>query len=297
MIFTVTLNPAVDRELTIPEFAYNSVLRATAWQVDYGGKGFNVSRMLLSLGAPSVALAFAGGKSGELLHEGLSELGVETAFVWVEGETRTNVSIVNEKHDRYVKVNEPGPVIGAEAQEALLDKVRQLAQPDSWWVLAGSLPPGVPADYYAQIGDVVHAQGGRVVLDASGDALRAGCEAAPEIVKPNDVELEQLTGMPAAGREEIIAAARRVQALGPRQVVVSLGKDGAMAVSESDVWSVAAPHIDEQNSNRGRRLTGRRSGVGAGRRTTAGRRAAVGGGLWHGDGRSQRNGCRPPRRS
>lgn len=247
MIVTVTLNPAVDRELTIPDFTYNSVLRATAWQVDHGGKGFNVSRMLLSLGAPSVALAFAGGKSGELLHEGLSELGVETAFVWVEGETRTNVSIVNEKHDRYIKVNEPGPTIGDEAQDALIERVRQLAQPDSWWVLAGSLPPGVPANYYAQIGDVVHARGGSVVLDASGDALRAGCGAAPNIVKPNDVELEQLTGMPATSREEIIAAARRVQSLGPRHVVVSLGKAGALAVSEGDVWAVAAPHIEEQN--------------------------------------------------
>lgn len=247
MIFTVTLNPAVDRELTIPEFAYNSVLRATAWQVDHGGKGFNVSRMLLSLGSSSVALAFAGGKSGELLHEGLGALGIDTAFVWIEGETRTNVSIVNEKHDRYIKVNEPGPVIGTEAQSTLLDKVRQLAQPDSWWVLAGSLPPGVPGDYYAQMGDVVHAGGGRVVLDASGEALREGCAAAPEVVKPNDVELQQLTGMPVGSTEEIVAAARHVQSLGPRTIVVSLGKAGALAVSGDDVWSVAAPRVEEQN--------------------------------------------------
>lgn len=247
MIFTVTLNPAVDRELTIPEFAYNSVLRATAWQVDHGGKGFNVSRMLRSLGTSSVALAFAGGKSGELLHEGLAGLGIDADFVWVEGETRTNVSIVTEKHDRYIKVNEPGPVIDAGAQGALLDKVRRLAQPDSWWVLAGSLPPGVPTDYYAQIGEAVHAGGGRVVLDASGEALRQGCAAAPEVVKPNDVELQQLTGMPVTSTEEIVAAARHAQTLGPRQIVVSLGKTGALAVRGDDVWSVAAPRIQEQN--------------------------------------------------
>ena len=247
MIFTVTLNPAVDRELTVPEFAYNSVLRATAWQVDHGGKGFNVSRMLLSLGASSVALAFAGGKSGELLHDGLSALGIDTAFVWIGGETRTNVSIVNEKHDRYIKVNEPGPAVSGDAQAALLDKVRALARRDSWWVLAGSLPPDVPADFYAQISDVVHAGGGRVVLDASGDALRAACDAGPDIVKPNEVELQELTGMPVTSREEIVAAARHVRSLGPRQVVVSLGEAGALAVSGDGVWWVAAPHIKEQN--------------------------------------------------
>src|SRR5690606_30936101 len=85
MIYTVTLNPAVDRELTVPEFAFDTVLRATAWQVDYGGKGFNVSRMLRSLGASSVALAFTGGRSGELLGDGLAALEIETAFIWVEG--------------------------------------------------------------------------------------------------------------------------------------------------------------------------------------------------------------------
>src|SRR5690606_30955360 len=111
MIYTITLNPAVDRELTVDRFAYNSVLRATSWQVDYGGKGFNVSRMLLRLGAPSVALAFAGGKSGELLHDGLAALGITTSFVPVPDETRTNVSIVSETEDKYIKVNEPGPTI------------------------------------------------------------------------------------------------------------------------------------------------------------------------------------------
>lgn len=247
MIYTVTLNPAVDRELTVPAFAFNSVLRATAWQVDYGGKGFNVSRMLRSLGAPSMALAFTGGKSGELLRDGLVSLGIETGFIWVEGETRTNVSIVNEVHDRYLKVNEPGPTIGASAQAALLDEVRAHAAPGSWWVLAGSLPPGVPADYYAQITAVVREQGGQVVLDTSGAALQQGCAAAPALVKPNDHELAQLTGVAVGNVEEIVAAAHAVRALGPERVVVSMGKEGALAVVGEGAWLVAAPRIAEQN--------------------------------------------------
>ena len=92
MIYTVTLNPAVDRELTINEFVFDTVLRANDARVDCGGKGFNVSRMLAALGGKSVALGFAGGKAGQLLAEALADLGVETAFTWIEGETRTNVS-------------------------------------------------------------------------------------------------------------------------------------------------------------------------------------------------------------
>ena len=106
MIFTVTLNPAVDRELTVNEIVFDTVLRASEWRVDCGGKGFNVARMLKSLDSPSVALGFAAGKSGEMLQEILEGLGIETEFVWVEGETRTNVSIVSAENGKYVKVND-----------------------------------------------------------------------------------------------------------------------------------------------------------------------------------------------
>ena len=111
MIFTVTLNPAVDRELTVDRIIFDTVLRASDWRVDCGGKGFNVARMLKSLGISSVAMGFAAGKSGEMLNEKLQSLGIETEFVWVKGETRTNVSIVSSENGQYVKVNEPGPTI------------------------------------------------------------------------------------------------------------------------------------------------------------------------------------------
>lgn len=122
-IFTVTLNPAVDRELTVYEIKYDCVLHASEWRVDYGGKGFNVSRMFKSLGADSIAIGFACGKSGKILKDGFESLGIGTDFVWVSGETRTNVSILNDDHSHYVKVNEPGPTITLSEQQALVDKV------------------------------------------------------------------------------------------------------------------------------------------------------------------------------
>lgn len=247
MIYTVTLNPAVDRELTVPVIEFDSVLRATAWQVDCGGKGFNVSRMLRSLGADSVALGFAGGRSGELLRDELAALGVATDFVWVDGETRTNVSIVSESNGRYVKANEPGPTISNKEQVALVQQVRALAQPGDWWVLAGSLPPGVPHTIYMQLIGDIQAAGAHAILDSSGDALQAGCEARPFLAKPNDVELGKLTGLPVDSPAEIAAAAQAVRTMGVQHVVVSLGKAGALLADADGVVMMSSPTIMEKN--------------------------------------------------
>jgi len=247
MIYTMTLNPAVDRELTVPEIEFDSVLRAEQWRVDYGGKGFNVSRLLNSLGTPSVALGFAGGRSGELLRDGLHSLGIDTDFNWVQGETRTNVSIVSNAQGRYVKANEPGPTISAAEIADLLEKVRSLATSGDWWVLAGSLPPGVPATIYADIIEVVQSCQARVILDTSGEALIHGCHAGPYLVKPNAYEAHKLTGLPVDSLTEIAAAAQAVQKLGTTVVVISMGKDGAMLVEEGQVWIAKSPKIEERN--------------------------------------------------
>ena len=246
-IYTITLNPAVDRELTVPALAFDTVLRAQSWRVDIGGKGFNVSRMLQVLGTESIALGFAGGKSGELLRDGLNSLGIQTDFVWVDGETRTNVSVVTKPSTHYLKVNEPGPTITAVAQQILRQKVRTLAQAGDWWVLAGSLPPGVPADSYTQLIRTIQAAGAHVILDSSGEALRHACLAQPFLAKPNDAELQALTGLPVRNRAEITTAARTVQAQGVPNVVVSLGKAGVLLTDGAQTWHASSPTIVERN--------------------------------------------------
>ena len=122
MIYTLTPNPAVDRELTVPVMEFDSVLRASESRIDFGGKGFNVSRLLKGMDASSVAVGFLAGNAGELLQNGLKSLGIGTDFVWVPGETRTNVSIVTQAHDHYIKANEKGPLVDAAKQQELLDK-------------------------------------------------------------------------------------------------------------------------------------------------------------------------------
>jgi 1-phosphofructokinase family hexose kinase len=247
MIYTVTLNPALDRQLTVPDLVFDEVLRATAMRIDYGGKGFNVSRALAALGAESVALGFVGGKTGEKLEVGLASLGITTCLTQVAEETRTNVSIVAENAAHHIKVNELGPAIAPVEQDTLTARVDDLARRGDWWVLSGNLPPGVSDTIYADLIQRIHSAGARAILDTSGAPLRYGCEAGPFVAKPNAREVGELTGMrvrtPGAAR----VAAQAVHALGVRIVLVSLGKTGALLFDGESTWMAEPPEIEERN--------------------------------------------------
>ncbi|HEX7555630.1 MAG TPA: 1-phosphofructokinase [Leptolinea sp.] len=247
MIYTLTLNPAVDRELTVPAVEFDAVLRATSSRVDFGGKGFNVSRLLVGLGMPSIAVGFLGGKAGEILQNGLQSLHIGTDFVWVEGETRTNISIVTLSGGHYIKVNEKGPQVDAAKQAELLEKIEGLAKPGDWWVLAGSLPPGVPDDFYARIVSILNIKQALCVLDTTGEALRLGCLEKPFLIKPNTEEAQFLTGFPVDTPDQLIGALACIREMGARNVVISMGKTGAMLQTSQETWFAHSPDIIEKN--------------------------------------------------
>ena len=247
MIYTLTLNPAVDRELTVPAVAYDAVLRASEARVDFGGKGFNVSRLLQSLGAASTAVGFLGGRSGEMLQSGLRDLGIGTDFVWVPGETRTNISIVTESHDHYIKVNEKGPLVDTAKQDELLAKIDAITRPGDWWVLAGSLPPGVEEDFYARIVQVLNRHQAKAVLDTTSESLRLGCAERPFLVKPNEEEAQALTGLPVGTPAEIVRVAAEIRAMGAQNVVISMGKAGALLHTGEGSWLIGTPKVEERN--------------------------------------------------
>lgn len=247
MIYTLTLNPAVDRELTVPNMEFDSVLRASESRVDFGGKGFNVSRLLKSMGTSSTAVGFLGGRAGELLQDGLQKLGIGTDFVWVPGETRTNVSIVTESHDHYIKVNERGPLVDAVKQKELLDKIEALAKPGDWWVLAGSLPLGALDDFYARIVNMLNQHEAQAILDTSGKSLQLGCAEKPYLVKPNVEEARALTGLPMNTHFEIAVAAGAIRETGAQNVIVSMGKVGALLHTPEVTWLTYSPKIKEKN--------------------------------------------------
>lgn len=247
MIYTLTLNPAVDRELTVPAIEYDSVLRATKSQVDYGGKGFNVSRLLKGMGVQSTAVGFLGGKAGEILQDGLHALGIGTDFVWVSEETRTNISIVTPTGGHYIKVNEKGPTIGPDKQKELLDKIEMLACGGDWWVLAGSLPPGVPDSFYGQIVNVLNRRGALTLLDTTGESLRLGCQEQPFLVKPNTEEARVLTGLSLETPAGIALAAKEIRKMGAHNVVISMGKAGALLQTDDTTWLTHSPTVIEKN--------------------------------------------------
>jgi 1-phosphofructokinase family hexose kinase len=247
MIYTLTLNPAIDRELTVAEVQFDSVLSAVKSQVDFGGKGFNVSRLLRSMGMPSTALGFIGGRTGDRLQHGLQALDIGTDFVSIPSETRTNISIVTEKHDHYIKVNEKGPLVDEPKQRELLDKIASIAAAGDWWVLAGSLPPGVPDSFYAQIIAILNRYQAISILDTTGESLRLGCEAKPFLVKPNAEETQKLTGLPVDTVAQIALAAAELRKMGAQNVVISLGKKGALLQTADESWLVHSPKIQEKN--------------------------------------------------
>jgi 1-phosphofructokinase family hexose kinase len=247
MIYTLTLNPAVDRELTVPIIEFDSVLRASESRIDYGGKGFNVSRLLKGMNEPSTAVGFLGGNAGELLQKGLQSLGIDTDFVWISEETRTNSSIVTQSHDHYIKVNEKGPLVPEAKQKELLDKIDSLAKRGDWWVLAGSLPPGIAHDFYARIVNVLNRHEAYAILDTSGESLKLGCKEKPYLVKPNAEEAHVLTGLSMETPAEIALAAAEIRRLGPENLVVSMGKAGALLHTSEGIWLAHSPKIQEKN--------------------------------------------------
>jgi 1-phosphofructokinase family hexose kinase len=247
MIYTLTLNPALDRELTVPALEFDSVLRASKSRVDFGGKGSNVSRLLKGMGVDSTAIGFLGGRTGEALQDGLKTLGIGTDFVWVESETRTNISIVTQAGGHHIKVNEKGPQVEPAKQQELLDKIAALAQPGDWWVLAGSLPPGVPDDFYARIVWVLNQHQSRAILDTEGAPLRLGCAEQPYLVKPNAEEARALTKMPVETPAEIAAVAAEIRRMGAQNVVISLSRAGALLQTAEGTWLIRSPKIREKN--------------------------------------------------
>lgn len=249
MIFTLTPNPSIDHSLTIPQIRFNSVLRSQKVRVDLGGKGFNVSRSLLQLGVDSTAIAFVGGGTGKMLADGLQSLGIQTDFVWVENDTRTNIRIDEEQGDWYIKVNEPGPSIIRSDIELLFQKVEGYARKGDIWVLSGSLPPFVPDEFYMDLIKLFKSRGASVYLDASGPALRYGCQAAPYLVKPNAIEAASIVGFDVNDQEDAKRAALPFLRMGIDCLALTMGAMGLLYATQQVMIHAKPPKINIKNES------------------------------------------------
>jgi len=247
MIYTLTLNPAIDKEYEVSHLVFNEVIRANEMRVDHGGKGFNVSRMLKSLDTPSTAIGFVGGFTGKILQTGLEKAGIHTEFISINGESRTNISIIEGHGKKHIKLNEPGPRVNMDEINTLLTKITTLAKPGDYWILAGSLPPGVPDDIYAKIINILKKKHAFSVLDSSGEALRLGCLEGPFLAKPNAFEASVITHLPAESIIDLVKVGQRIHLMGVEVVVISAGEKGALISNKSEQWFGQAPIIEEHN--------------------------------------------------
>ena len=240
MIYTVTLNPALDKTATVENLRLDSVNRISELRVDPGGKGINVSKVVRELGAKTVAIALLGGHTGTMLRNMLAELGIECKVLEVEGETRTNLKIKDPALKTNTDINEPGPEVTDEQLRGMLDGLVGEVGSGDIVVLSGSLPRGAVADTYKVWVAALKKTGAKVYLDADGDKLVRGIEAKPDLIKPNEIELGAMMGRTLDADEKIVEAARELIDGGLDRVMVSMGGAGALYVAR-DVTIKANP--------------------------------------------------------
>ncbi len=240
MIVTVTPNPSIDRTLIVDAFQHGELNRAVKTKVDPGGKGINVS-MALALNQRSTTAVFpSGGHGGQELEYLLKQANIATSAVPIMAGVRSNISLV-EPDGVTTKINEPGPPLTPTEVAELLHTVRQRSTGASWLAGCGSLPPGAPTMFYA---DLVETVGMPVAVDTSGPALIAAVEAGAALVKPNTAELAEATGSELATLGDIADAAHSLIERGATQVLVSMGEDGAMLTDGTSTIIGTAPVAD-----------------------------------------------------
>ncbi len=248
-VVTVTLNPAIDQTVTIPNFAAGKVNRVEQTQWHPGGKGVNVAAALADYGHDVAVTGFLGRDNSGAFEVLFAQKHIDDRFLRIAGQTRIGVKITDPVQQQTTDVNFPGPAPTTSDIAALLRQLASLAAQDCrWFVLAGSLPPGVDLGIYRDIISALKRNGCRVLLDTSGEALQLALEAAPQIVKPNLHELETLVGVSLPTESAIVDATGKLLERGVKLVVVSMGAQGACFVSADAVVIARPPKVQVKST-------------------------------------------------
>ena len=228
MIITVTLNAAIDKSLSVPNFRLGRRHRTVEQRTIAGGKGVNIARTLKALGQPVIATGFAGGATGTHIVEQLTEEAILNDFVRIREESRTNTSVLDPTSGQQTEINERGPSVSEQEIELFRDKLVYLARGAAIVVFAGSLPPGVAPELYATLIGELEPMEVMTVVDTDGQPLRRAVRAEPDLVSPNVLEAEELVGHEFAGEQERSMVVREIAALGPREAIMTV-PDGCFA--------------------------------------------------------------------
>ncbi|MBL9204378.1 MAG: 1-phosphofructokinase [Opitutaceae bacterium] len=240
-VITVTLNPAIDRTLTIPRFTAGTVNRVLHEESRAGGKGINVANVLAHLGHRVAATGILGDENDGCFKTLFAANHIHDACVRIPGATRLGIKVFDPDRIETTDVNLPGLAPGGAALEQIESLLLGLTT--DWCVLAGSLPPGVPVTYYADLIRQLRRRGVRVALDTSGEPLRAALSAGPTLIKPNRHELEQLLGRTLDTAAAQVEAARSLLSPGISEVILSQGESGAWFVTTEHVLHARPPTV------------------------------------------------------
>ena len=243
MIVTLTINPAIDRIISVDRLAFADRSYINSSRESAGGRGINSSSVIHTFGGDTLAVLASGGDSGKRLEALLHVRGFPISVVPIRNEIRTNLTITD-RHGLTVNLNEPGPELSASEVAAVERAVRQSLAKASWLMMCGSLPPGVPASFYGKLIAMAQRKKVKTLLHTDGEALRQGVEARPTVVTPNQQEAERLLGRTLLTRTHSLEAAAQIRALGPESVVLSLASRGAIGAFADGLIEALPPRID-----------------------------------------------------
>jgi 1-phosphofructokinase family hexose kinase len=243
LILTLTLNPAIDRSLAVDHLAFEDRAYIQSSSESAGGRGLNSSRVIHSFGGETLALTIAGGESGVCLKQYLRREGFRSRAVAVRNDIRTNLTITD-RRGLTVNLNERGPELSAAEVGKIARSVARALDRAKWLLLCGSVPPGVPTSFYAELIALARKKKVRTLLHASGDALREGIAAGPSVVTPNQSEAERLLDRSLLTRAQYLEAAAEIASFGPEVVVLSLASRGAVAAFSGGLFEAIPPPID-----------------------------------------------------
>lgn len=258
MIATITLNPSLDRTITVYGLKVDETNRWRSMHLYAGGKGIDVSRAIHEMGGDAVAYGFVGGTAGRTIEILLDEEGVPFSFTPIERETRTNFIITDTKNYQQTRIGAPGPHITERQLARFRRKMKELKPKPEMVVAGGSLPPGIPTNVYYDIVAEAKSLGLRTLLDSEGKWLEEGIKAKPYLIKPNVYEAEELLKTELPTEEAIIKAVLKILEMDIEIAVISRGKNGLIAATKKKIVKAVPPELKV------------RSAVGAGDCTMAG---------------------------
>jgi len=244
MIFTVSLNPCLDKTASLPCFSFDAPNRIDVIRLDVGGKGVNVARVLRALEEPACLLGFD--YEGGPIHAFLAQEDIQGKLLALEGKLRTNMKLEETEKGRMLEINEKGAPVSKEKLEQMADMILSAGQPGDFFALCGSLPPGAPVDTYQQLCRALKKKGCFVALDCDGPAFLSALEASPDLIKPNAQEFEALTKVPAHDLPRALCACQKLLEKGVGGICLSRGGEGAMLISRKGAFACAALPIKAQ---------------------------------------------------